>query len=388
MRVLELRQMLLHGNLGRLIVRTAAYLRPRGFAVDILLFYNRSRARLLGMDETTLPEIHPLIPDAESQGVTAWQEMDLGPLSVQPLLSLVRVIRHQHYDLLHTHDLKTDALGLLVGRLTGIPVVATAHGYPRAIRRNDVYRHLDLLVLRLCQHVICVSQGLQQELLAAGLDPRRLSVVHNGIAAADVVQKATSGPHTLRHDLGLGAQDVIVMAVGRLSAEKGHTYLLQAAGLVAARCRNLRLVIVGDGPLHAELVGEARELGIRERVFFLGYRADALALIAQCDLLANPSLGEALGNVVLEAMALGKPVIGTRAGGVQELIRDGETGLIVPAADSPALAAAICRLIDDSEEAHSMGERGRARVLSEFTVERMADGLAAVFTACREGKSV
>jgi glycosyltransferase involved in cell wall biosynthesis len=388
MRVLELRQALVHGNLERLIVRTAAYLRPRGFVVDILLFYSRSRARLWGMDEATLPEIYPLIPDAESQGVTAWQEMVGHLLSPQPLFGLLRAIRRQHYDLLHTHDFRTDVLGLLVGRLAGIPVVATTHGYTRVIRRHALYRRLDLLALRLCQHVICVSHALQQELLAAGLDRRRLSVVYNGIAAAEVVQKAASSPHTLRHDLGLGTRDAIIMVVGRLSAEKGHTYLLHATRLVAAQRANLCLVIVGDGPLRAELVGEAGEMGIQERVVFLGHRADALALIAQCDLLAIPSLGEALGNVVLEAMALGKPVIGTRAGGIQELILDGETGLVVPSADSQALAAAIGRLIDDPEEAHSMGERGRARVLSEFTVERMADGLAAVFASCGEGRSV
>ncbi len=388
MRVLELRQMLLYGNLGRLIVRTAAYLRTRGFAVDILLFYNRSRARLLGMDQTALPAIHPLIADAKSKGVTAWQVLDHGPLSLQPLLALVRAIKREHYDLLHTHDLKTDVLGLLVGRLTGIPVVATAHGYPRAVRRNQLYRRIDVLALRLCQHVICVSDGLRQELLASGLDGCRLTVVYNGIDVEDVCRRADAVPHTLRQDLPVQPEDAIIMAVGRLSAEKGHTFLLRAIKLVARQHAHLCLVVVGDGPLRDSLANEVKDLGIADRVFFLGFRADAPALMAQSDMVVNASLNEALGNVLLEAMALGKPVIGADSGGMPELIGHQQTGLIVPAADAAALAAAIVQILDHPQEARRMGQRGSERVRSYFTVERMADGLQAVFTAAAHGHDV
>ena len=107
--------------------------------------------------------------------------------------------------------------------------------------------------------------------------------------------------------------------------------------------------------------------------------------MAQCDILVNPSLGEALGNVVLEAMALGRPVIGADTGGMPEVICDGETGLIVPAANAEALAAAIAQLLDNPQEAERMGQRGGERVRSTFTVERMADGLLTVFMAEAHG---
>jgi glycosyltransferase involved in cell wall biosynthesis len=384
MKILELRQSLRHGNLERLIVGTAAELRPRGFEVDILLLYNRNRAHPLDQDESQLPEIHPLIADAKREGVTAWQEIDPSPLSPQLLLAILRQMRRRKYDLLHSHDVKTDVLGLLAGRLAGVPVVATAHGYPSTFRRSGVYRRLDLLALRLCRHIICVSEGFQQELLAAGLEPRRLSVIRNGIAVADMVQKASAGRQTLRHDLGLEPDDVIVMAMGRLSPEKGHIYLLQAARLLVQQGVKVRVVIVGEGPLKEELAGEAKRLGIEKHVFLLGFRADIPALIAQCDLSVLPSLSEPLGNVILEAMALGKPVIGTTAGGIAEMIVNAETGLLVPPADAEALEAAVRQLLDNPQQARSLGERGRERVLSEFTVERMADRLAAVFTAAAQ----
>jgi glycosyltransferase involved in cell wall biosynthesis len=379
MRILELRQSLRHGNLDRLIVGTAALLRARGMEADVLLLYNRSRAHLLGEDQATLPDIHPLVADAQSHGVTAWQQLDSSPLSPQLLLAILREIRQRKYDLLHTHDVKTNVLGVLAGRLAGIPVVATAHGYPRAIRRNDVYRLLDLRILRLCQQVICVSEGLRQELLAAGLNARRLTVVHNGISVTTVCRGAAAGAHDLRHDLGLRPGDVIAMAIGRLSTEKGHSYLLRACQVVAAQRPHLHLVIVGDGPLRASLEREAAHLGIGKRVFFLGFRADVPALMIQSELLVHPSLSEGLPNVILEAMALGLPVIATAAGGIPELIRDGETGLIVPAADVEALASAMLRLIDHPEAAHTLARQGHDSVVANFTVERMAEGLATVF---------
>jgi glycosyltransferase involved in cell wall biosynthesis len=382
MKILELRQSLRHGNLERLIVSTAALLSARGMETDVLLLNNRSRARLLGEDETTLPDVHPLIVEADRLGVMAWQEIDRSPLSVHLLFTILRLIRQRHYGLLHTHDFKTNVLGILAGRLAGIPVIATAHGYPRAVRRNDVYRRLDLLALRLCQRVICVSESLRQELLSAGLDGRRLTVIHNGIAVAEIARSAAAGPHTLRRDLGMPPDASVIMAVGRLSAEKGHACLLRAFAVAGAERSDLRLVIVGDGPLRAVLECLAAELGIRERVFFLGFRADVPALMAQCDILVNPSLGEALGNVVLEAMALGRPVIGAATGGMPEVICNGETGLIVPVANAEALAGAIQRLLNNPELAIGLGERGRDSVLACFTVERMADGLAAAFVCC------
>lgn len=385
MKVLEIRQMLRYGNLGRLIVRTADQLQQRGFAVDVLLLYNRNRARLLGVDALTLPERHPLLADAGERGVRAWQTMDNGPFSLGPLLSIWRTVRRERYDVLHTHDLKSNVFGLLVGRVLGRPVVATAHGYPRAILRNDVYRWLDLWALRLCRHVVCVSAGLRRELAAAGLDERRMTVVYNGVDVAGVEQAAASVQPTLRHDLGLPAGAPIIMAVGRLSREKGHAYLLRAARRVLEQAPDARVVIAGDGPLRDALQSEARRLGLGDRVFFLGFQAGAQALMAQCDILVNPSLGEALGNAVLEAMALGKPVIGAAAGGMPEVIADGETGLIVPPADVDALAAAILRLLANPATAHVMGQRARARVQQMFTIERMTSGLAQVFTACRAG---
>lgn len=382
MRVLEVRQTLRHGNLCRLIIRTAALLARRGFRVDVLVLYNRNRARLLGADPATLPDVHPMIADAEQHGVRAWQTMDDGWLARSPVLSIWRRARSEGCDVLHTHDFKSDALGLLVGKALGIPVVASAHGYPRAIARSDIYRFLDTLVLGRCCHVVCVSDGLRRELAAAGLDERRMTVVHNGIDVDEVQRLAGSVAPTMRAELGIPAQAPCLMAVGRLSQEKGHVYLLRAAQQVMAQRPDVHVVIVGEGPLRHTLEEEARRLAIADRVAFVGFQAAAPAYMVQCDVLINPSLSEALGNVVLEAMALGKPVIGSAVGGIPEIIVDGQTGLLVPPADSGALASALLQLLADPAATQAMGQRAAARVQEAFTIERMADGLAQVFERC------
>ena len=113
MKILEVRQARRHGNLQRLILETAVCLKPQGFVTDVLLLYNRNRARLLGEDAATLPDVHPLIGEAERSGIAAWQVEDDWALSARPLRALLRLARDGRIDLLHTHDMKTDLLGLL-----------------------------------------------------------------------------------------------------------------------------------------------------------------------------------------------------------------------------------------------------------------------------------
>lgn len=385
MRVLELRQSLRYGGLERLIVSSGALLQADGLAIDVMVLYNRSRAGLLGEDAASLPAEHPLVQSAGEYGLRAWQALDGHILSPRPLAAIMQALSKQRYDLIHSHDFKSDVLGLLAGRLSGVPVIATAHGYPRAVRRNDVYRRLDLLALRLFPHVVCVSHSLRQELLAGGLRPERLTVIHNGISVPDMDRKAARGRDALRAELGLAVDDLLVLAVGRLSAEKGHAWLLDALALAVRRQPRLRLAIVGDGPLRRDLLMQAQRLGISHRVRLLGYRADVPRLLAAGDIVANPSLSEAFGNAILEAMALSRPVIAARAGGQQEIVADSETGLLVAPGEVAALADALALLAERPDIARRMGEQARLRALSHFTVERVAEQLAGLYW--RHGRS-
>ncbi|WP_131728308.1 glycosyltransferase family 4 protein, partial [Achromobacter xylosoxidans] len=188
---------------------------------------------------------------------------------------------------------------------------------------------------------------------------------------------------TLREELGLAADDVVVGCVAVMRATKGHKDLIDAiAPLMAARPK-LHLVFVGGGsPVFEQTQAYVAERGLADRIHLMGMRRDVPNLLAGCDLFALATQQEASGTVYVEAQASGLPVIGTDVGGVSEMFRDGETGILVPPKDPAALTAALERLVDDAALRHRMGEAGRKMVWEEgvFSPARLAETTEAVYT--------
>jgi glycosyltransferase involved in cell wall biosynthesis len=189
-------------------------------------------------------------------------------------------------------------------------------------------------------------------------------VIPNGIPVAAFNRPANPA---LRNTLTGSVERPIILTLARLDKQKGHPYLLKAA----AQVPEALFLLVGDGPERASLENLAQQLGIAGRVLFLGYRQDIPDLLSICDMMVLPSLYEGLPLSILEAMAAGKPVIATNIGGTNEAVIDGETGLLVPPADPPALAAAIRKLIGNPLLAGKLAAAGKAEVHREFSVETM-----------------
>lgn len=203
--------------------------------------------------------------------------------------------------------------------------------------------------------------------------------------AADAVRTVHSGVDLGRID---DVQDTVsvfpagarvIGTVGHLDGYKGHRYLLQAMSRVRQVEPRACLVIVGEGRLRADLEAEASALGLQDGICFTGFRRDVLALIRGFENFAFPSTLEALGTSVLDAMALRKPVVATRAGGIPESVQDGVTGLLVPPGDAHALAEALCAVLRQPERGRAFGQAGRRRVEQFFTVERMGAGNLKVY---------
>jgi glycosyltransferase involved in cell wall biosynthesis len=204
---------------------------------------------------------------------------------------------------------------------------------------------------------------------------RKIQVIHNCVSVT-----TECAPHRPIERSGRP----IVLTVARLDEQKGHSYLLEAA----AQVPEAQFVLAGDGPLRASLEAQARALGVEERVKFLGYRSDIANLLADCDVFVLPSLYEGLPLSILEAMSAGKPVIATHIGGTDEVVIAGETGLLVPPADSVALATAIRAVLTDRPLAQRLASAGRARVEQEFSAAKMVQQVIAVYEellAKREG---
>jgi glycosyltransferase involved in cell wall biosynthesis len=212
---------------------------------------------------------------------------------------------------------------------------------------------------------LAVSEAVQRVLIAGGVPAARVQTIHSGI---DLRRLANLPPAPRLFPAGTR----VVGAVGHLAGHKGHCYLVEAVPALLQAEPRLGVVIAGDGELRPALEAQAAALGIADRMCFTGFRRDILALMQQFEVFVHPSYLEGLGTVVLDAMALGKPVVATQAGGIPEVVQDGVTGLLVPPRDPLALAQAVLHLLRHSEQGKAFGEAGRQRVAEGFTAERMA----------------
>jgi glycosyltransferase involved in cell wall biosynthesis len=221
-----------------------------------------------------------------------------------------------------------------------------------------------------------VSEATRRIMLETERVPgERIVVVHNGMEPL-----RAPGPESvarLRAELGWTGEPVCLMPA-RLHEEKGHRVLFEALPRVAAQVGRVLVLLAGDGPHRRELEGEVRTRGLTRSVRFLGRRGDIPELIALCSVLVLPSFAESFGFAALEAMSLGRPVVASRAGGLPEVVADGETGLLVPVGDAGALAEALSRVLTDPSWARALGAAGRRRA-AQFGVERMMRGYEAVY---------
>jgi len=288
-------------------------------------------------------------------------------------------------ELVHTHLLKADALGALVATLAGrrSRLVASKHNDEQALRRPLVSLAHGLLG-SLPRRTIVLSDHVGGFVAEHGrLDPARLRRVYYGLDPApfEAAARAPADARAaLRASFGFREGDVVFVCVARFAAQKAHDVLLRA--LKSIDDDRVRLLLVGDDPfgdgrVRAEAL--ARELALGPRAVLAGIRRDVPAILAASEVFVMPSLWEGFGLVFLEAMATGLPVLATRVSAIPEVVVEGETGLLVPPSDAPALAAAMRALAADPALRERLGRAGRDRVCARFGLERMIEETLAVY---------
>lgn len=264
-------------------------------------------------------------------------------------------------------------------QLAGFAVKSLGSGRPVMVRT----RHLALPItsrlgyVTLPDAVVTVSRFVANYLLSAGVPQHKVETVYTGIDLARY-QADPAGP-SLRGELNIPADAPLIGTVAILRRKKGHAELLEAVPAVLARFPEARFVFAGDGPQTENLQRRIAELGLQQRVFLLGLRRDVVNVLQSLDLFVLPTHQEALGTAFVEAGALGLPAVATRVDGVPEIVVDGDTGLLVPVNDSPAIAAAICELLADPARRRAFGAAARARVQRQFSREAMVAGMLAVY---------
>ncbi len=291
------------------------------------------------------------------------------------LLRVARALRAHRPHVLHCHNIGATLIGVPAARLARVPcVIATRHG--RLWDRRDVERKF-WLIARLCQRVVAVSQAALCEFSAvAGASRRKLVLIPNGAAPPRAAVPPTGAARTAGFTL---------ISVGRLTAEKDFPSLLQAFSIVSAALPDVRLWILGDGAERPTLEALIRRLGLSGSVQLLGMRNDVGDWLVQADLFVLSSVSEGLPVALLEALAVGLPVVVTDVGGMPEVLESSGAGLVVPPRDPAALAVAILQIARHPDRLPTLREAARRRYLERYTLERMADDYLWLYRECLSG---
>jgi glycosyltransferase involved in cell wall biosynthesis len=327
-------------------------------------------ARFLGLDVagTDAPRFYRELRDA---GVPFEHVRCTHDVNPRMAAAVIRAVRRSRPDLLHTHLVHGDVYGSIASRRCHVPFVSTRHNDDRYLM--GPFRHVDRLFARRCRRIVAISDAVRLFLEQSSLPRDKLVTIHYGLDELPP-ERSERTPE----ELGLAPDAPLVLAVGRLIAQKDHPTLLRAFARVHAERPDARLAIIGAGPLEQETRRLVAELGLDGAVLLPG-RLAPRDWLERATVFAHSSAWEGFGIVLLEAMLAGLPVVATRISAVPEIVVEGETGYLVEPGDDAALAAATARLLADPALARSLGESGLARARLEFSIEQMTDATVAVY---------
>jgi len=344
-----------------------------GYFPQLTRWHQRDRYR---MYFGTLNPVAPWLREyMNAQGVPVFSCDCRGRLSY-PLGAgrLAAFLRRERIDILHTHLFEPSVVGLLAGVLARTRTRVMTRHYSDYHTRIDKRWHvrLDQLCTRLAHGVIAVSQHTAEHMVTReAAPPEKIHTILNGIDLERVRLSSAGAPAQVRRELGAEGAYLLLIAA-RLHPEKGYHHLFRAmARLKGALDRPVLLLVAGRGELEQSFRDEVRALGCEDVVRFLGFRRDVHDLMAAADLFVLPSVAEAFGLVLAEALYLGTPVVATRVGGIPEVVRDGLDGILVPPGDSDALAEAIAGLLRDPGKRRRLAGPGRERIRECFRFEDM-----------------
>jgi glycosyltransferase involved in cell wall biosynthesis len=336
-----------------------------------------------------VPDDGPLVERLHALDVeTCRVSLNARLVSPRAFLTLVRAFQRLRPMIVQSHGARSNVYTRLAARYAGVPIVlSTVHNslfdYEVAGWRRALYVLAERVTSPLADRIVAVSQAIARDLVERyRIDAARTVVIHNGIDAWAF--RPARDAAAVRAEMRVPPGRRVVVMAGRMTPQKGWDVLFQAAARLASARDDLFWLLVGDGPLRPALTRRAGELGVR--ACFAGARADMADLLGCADVVVLASRSEGLPFTLLEAMALGKPVVATRVGGVPEVVEDGRSGRLVPPEDPAALAAALAAVLD-GDDAAAMGARGRARVESAFTLDAMVRDVERVYATALHARA-
>jgi glycosyltransferase involved in cell wall biosynthesis len=297
-------------------------------------------------------------------------------ISLKPIRQIRDFVRANKIDIIHSQGARVDFFARMAGRLGLVPATVSTVQMPVEMfdvswPKRFIYTMFDRLSRRFVDRFIVVSQALKEHLVRKQKIPGdKISIIYNGVEL-DLFKQKAQEEINIKNDFNIPVDSPLIGTVGRLAWQKGFEYLIEAAPMVLESFPQARFLIVGEGQLKNDLIAQARRLHVQNNLLFTGFLGNIQTILADLEIFVLPSLREGFPMIILEAMAMSKPIVATQIQGVVEQLSDGKEGILVPPRNPEALASAILRLIHHREFSARLGAAARIKVEKCFSVEKM-----------------
>ncbi len=317
----------------------------------------------------------PLQPDFEATGYQVKVFDKKRSFDFSLIAKVANLMQKEKIDIVLTTLFYADVIGAFAAHRAGVPVDISWEVVSHPFKFHHTYaykralRHIDM--------VVPVSHAIGRQVMAErGVPQAKIHTIHYGV---DIQKYNIRNGANRRAELGLRPDEIVFGTNARMTHQKGHVYLIEAAQEVVKKHPNVRFVLAGDGPLRAEIENQIKNANLEKNFLLLGFRNDIAELLPAYDMYVLPSLFEGLPNQVLEAMSCGKGVVASAVDGTVEAVVEGETGLLVPSKNSPALAKALLTVLENRPLFRKFGENSRKRIEQNFTIEQEIQKFEALF---------
>ena len=286
---------------------------------------------------------------------------------------------------MHTHTYKAGILGCWAAKIAGVPIIVhTPHGHIFYGHFSSLvtrfFMAIEKLTLSIIDCMVALTEGERSDYIRfAVVKPNKIVTIHSGVDI-DRFLNAKVNIEEKKRSLGLNPEWLVVGTVGWLLPIKGPIYLLKAMALLWHSHPEIQLVYVGKGDLEEDVKKEARRMGVSARVKFLGWRDDIPEIMRVLDIFVLPSLNEGMGRVLVEAMAVGKPIVASRVGGIPDLVKEGHNGFLVEPGDVDGMAFAVKELVNSKKTRDAMGTKGRT-MAQHYSAQKMVEKIDVLYSS-------
>jgi len=295
-----------------------------------------------------------------------------------PIKTVSSLIRNKHFNIMQSHGYKSAFIAFFARYFVKVPWVAFLHGHTTENLKVRLYHALEFKLVKHADRIITVSQEMRDRLVSRGLPAEKTIAIQNSFDPEQFA--AFFAEENLREKFGIASDEKLIGVIGRFSSEKGVDVFLKALKLLTQADKQVKAILIGEGPMENELRNYCLTQQISDRVIFAGYQQNIAEFYPILDLMVLPSRSEGLPNVALEALYFGVPVVATDVGGTSEVIINGKTGLLVPSEAVELMQAAILKLLTDTELRHHVIEQGKQHLVTNFSPQSRVQKIERIYS--------